>query len=32
MALEAGGTEFPLPVKFGMKLMSKVMTATTYSI
>jgi len=32
MALEAGGSEFPLPVKFGMKLMSKLMTTTTYKI
>ncbi len=32
MALDAGGSEFPAPVKMGMKLMSKVMTKTTYRI
>jgi ubiquinone biosynthesis monooxygenase Coq7 len=31
-ALDAGGSEFPLPIKLGMKLMSKVMTKTTYYI
>lgn len=31
-ALDAGGSEFPLPIKMGMKLMSKVMTKTTYRI
>ena len=29
-ALDAGGREFPTPVKMGMKLMSKAMTTTTY--
>ncbi|WP_043527960.1 2-polyprenyl-3-methyl-6-methoxy-1,4-benzoquinone monooxygenase [Litchfieldella xinjiangensis] len=29
-ALEAGGARFPLPVKFGMRLMSKVMTKSVY--
>jgi ubiquinone biosynthesis monooxygenase Coq7 len=28
----AGGVNLPDPVKFGMKLMSKVMTTTTYRI
>ncbi|MBB3102071.1 2-polyprenyl-3-methyl-6-methoxy-1,4-benzoquinone monooxygenase [Azomonas macrocytogenes] len=32
MALNAGGMRFPLPVKFGMSLLSKVMTKTTYRI
>lgn len=31
-ALDAGGAVFPAPIKLGMKLMSKVMTATTYRI
>lgn len=31
-ALEAGGTDFPAPIKFGMSLMSKVMTKTTYRV
>jgi len=31
-ALEAGGTQFPAPVKLGMSLMSKIMTKTTYHI
>lgn len=31
-ALEAGGLRFPAPVKFGMSLMAKVMTTTTYRI
>ncbi len=31
-ALDAGGREFPAPVKLGMQLMSKVMTKTTYHI
>ncbi|KQQ54145.1 2-octaprenyl-3-methyl-6-methoxy-1,4-benzoquinol hydroxylase [Pseudomonas sp. Leaf127] len=31
-ALEAGGFRFPAPVKFGMSLMAKVMTRTTYRI
>jgi ubiquinone biosynthesis monooxygenase Coq7 len=31
-ALDAGGRNFPPPAKFAMKLMSKVMTKTTYSI
>ncbi|WP_263147575.1 2-polyprenyl-3-methyl-6-methoxy-1,4-benzoquinone monooxygenase [Pseudomonas sp. RIT-PI-AD] len=31
-ALEAGGLRFPAPVKFGMTLLSKVMTKTTYRI
>lgn len=30
MALSYGGAELPLPVKFGMKLSSKVMTQTAY--
>lgn len=29
-ALEAGGSRFPAPVKFGMRLMSKVMTKSVY--
>lgn len=32
MALNAGGLRFPAPVKFGMSLLSKVMTASTYRI
>ncbi|HCC62437.1 MAG TPA: demethoxyubiquinone hydroxylase family protein [Pseudomonas sp.] len=31
-ALDAGGLRFPAPVKFGMSLMAKVMTKTTYRI
>jgi ubiquinone biosynthesis monooxygenase Coq7 len=31
-ALDAGGSELPIPVKLGMALMSKVMTKTTYYI
>jgi ubiquinone biosynthesis monooxygenase Coq7 len=31
-ALAAGGYRFPAPVKFGMSLMAKVMTASTYRI
>lgn len=31
-ALEAGGYRFPAPIKFGMSLMAKVMTSTTYRI
>ncbi len=31
-ALEAGGREFPAPVKLGMTLLSKVMTKTTYHV
>lgn len=31
-ALEAGGLRFPVPVKFGMSLVSKVMTKATYRI
>lgn len=31
-ALEAGGLRFPAPVKFGMSLVAKVMTKTTYRI
>ncbi|TBV01642.1 2-polyprenyl-3-methyl-6-methoxy-1,4-benzoquinone monooxygenase [Phytopseudomonas dryadis] len=31
-ALEAGGVRFPAPIKFGMTLMSKVMTKTTYRL
>jgi len=32
MALDAGGFRFPAPVKFGMSLMAKVMTKSTYRI
>ncbi len=32
VALEAGGLRFPAPVKFGMSLMARVMTKTTYRI
>lgn len=32
IALDAGGTEFPKPVKAAMTLMSKIMTSTTYKI
>jgi len=31
-AIEAGGIRFPAPVKFGMSLLSKVMTKTTYRV
>lgn len=31
-ALDAGGLRFPAPVKFGMSLIAKVMTKTTYRI
>ena len=31
-AIEAGGLRFPAPVKFGMRLVSKVMTKATYRI
>ncbi len=31
-ALEAGGFRFPAPIKFGMSLMAKVMTGSTYRI
>ncbi len=31
-ALEAGGLRFPAPVKFGMRLLAKVMTSTTYRL
>ncbi|WP_166365952.1 2-polyprenyl-3-methyl-6-methoxy-1,4-benzoquinone monooxygenase [Pseudomonas akapageensis] len=31
-ALEAGGFRFPAPIKFGMSLMAKVMTKSTYRI
>ncbi|MDX1466328.1 MAG: 2-polyprenyl-3-methyl-6-methoxy-1,4-benzoquinone monooxygenase [Halomonas sp.] len=32
LALEAGGSRFPAPVKLGMKLMSKVMTTSVYRL
>ena len=32
LALDAGGYRFPAPVKFGMSLMAKVMTSSTYRI
>ena len=32
LALEAGGSRFPAPVKLGMKLMSKVMTTSVYRV
>jgi 3-demethoxyubiquinol 3-hydroxylase len=32
LALEAGGTRFPAPVKLGMTLMSKVMTKSVYRL
>ena len=32
LALQAGGLKFPAPVKFGMSLMAKVMTGSTYRI
>lgn len=31
-ALDAGGLRFPAPVKFGMTLLSKVMTKSTYRV
>lgn len=31
-AIDAGGSEFPAPIKMGMKLMSSVMTKTSYRI
>ena len=31
-ALDAGGYRFPAPIKFGMSLMAKVMTSSTYRI
>ncbi|WP_339412850.1 2-polyprenyl-3-methyl-6-methoxy-1,4-benzoquinone monooxygenase [Pseudomonas sp. EA_35y_Pfl2_R5] len=31
-ALDAGGVRFPTPVKFGMSLLAKVMTSTTYRV
>jgi len=31
-ALDAGGYRFPAPIKFGMSLMAKVMTKSTYRI
>lgn len=31
-ALDAGGVRFPAPIKFGMTLLSKVMTKTTYRV
>lgn len=31
-ALDAGGSQFPTPIKLGMSLMSKVMTKSTYHI
>lgn len=31
-ALEAGGYRFPAPIKFGMSLMAKIMTSSTYRI
>jgi 3-demethoxyubiquinol 3-hydroxylase len=31
-ALDAGGFRFPAPIKFGMSLLSKVMTKTTYRV
>ena len=31
-AIEAGGLRFPAPVKFGMSLLSKVMTKSTYRV
>lgn len=32
VALEAGGVRFPAPVKFGMSLVAKLMTKTTYRL
>ena len=31
-AIAAGGLRFPAPIKFGMSMMAKVMTKTTYRI
>jgi ubiquinone biosynthesis monooxygenase Coq7 len=31
-AIEAGGLRFPAPIKFGMSVVSKVMTKATYRI
>ena len=31
-ALDAGGVRFPTPIKFGMSLLAKVMTSTTYRV
>ncbi|MGX8249286.1 demethoxyubiquinone hydroxylase family protein [Escherichia coli] len=31
-AMAAGGVRFPAPVKFGMTLLSKVMTKSTYRV
>lgn len=31
-ALDAGGLRFPMPIKFGMSLLAKVMTASTYRV
>lgn len=31
-ALDSGGNEFPAPIKFGMKLLSKAMTFTTHRV
>jgi len=31
-ALDAGGFRFPAPVRFGMSLLAKVMTKSTYRI
>ena len=31
-AIDAGGFRFPAPIKFGMSLMAKVMTKSTYRI
>jgi ubiquinone biosynthesis monooxygenase Coq7 len=31
-ALDAGGFRFPAPIKFGMSLLAKVMTKSTYRI
>jgi len=31
-ALDAGGSDFPIPIKMGMQLLSKVMTKTTYKL
>jgi ubiquinone biosynthesis monooxygenase Coq7 len=32
MALSAGGTSFPTPIKQGMRMVSNLMTRTTYWI
>jgi ubiquinone biosynthesis monooxygenase Coq7 len=31
-ALDSGGVRFPKPIKFGMSLLAKVMTSTTYRL